>query len=151
MLRVIGLGNTLRGDDGVGPEVVRILQRDYAREFKDITDLGSDAISVFEKLLENIPILVIDCARMGMPPGSVRRWSAGDVYSAPSVHGLSLHGFDLADVWRMAKAMGAESDLIIIGVQPEKLEFNTGLSRPVRKSLPAIIQMVCEEAKKYES
>ena len=44
--------------------------------------------------------------------------------------------------------MGVENDLIVIGVEPEKMEFNTGLSGAVKKSIPAILQIVEEEAKK---
>jgi hydrogenase maturation protease len=150
MLKVIGLGNSLRGDDGIGPEVIRILQRDHATEFKEVIDAGSDAWTVLLTLMENHPVLVIDCARMGLDPGSIRRWSAGDERFDLAAHGLSLHGFNLADVWQMARAMGVRHAPVIIGVQPETLEFNSGLSVPVRDSLPAVVHMVREEAKKYE-
>jgi len=55
----------------------------------------------------------------------------------------------LADVWKMAQGMDIENDLIVIGVEPEKMDFNTGLSDTVQKSIPTIIKMVKEEAKRY--
>ena len=151
MLSILGVGNRLRGDDGIGPEVVHVLQTAHDNEFSEIMDVGSDAMTILEKLLTNKPVLVIDCARMGLSPGSIRRLSACDAAMDLSAHGLSLHGFTLAEVWQMARAMGVHNELIIIGVQPEKIEFNTGLSQAVRKSIPAIIYMVREEAKKYAS
>jgi Ni,Fe-hydrogenase maturation factor len=45
--------------------------------------------------------------------------------------------------------MGVDADLIVIGVEPDKIDFNTGLSTAVQNSVPAIIKMVREEAKKY--
>jgi len=151
MLRVIGLGNRLRGDDGIGPEVVRILQENHAAEFSEVIDAGADALTILQTLLEHQPVLVIDCARMGLPPGSVRQWSAGDACFDLSAHRLSLHGFNLADIWQIAKALGVRVSFNIIGIQPGTLEFNCGLSEPVRKNLPAIVNMVREEAKKYAS
>jgi hydrogenase maturation protease len=149
MLRVIGLGNILRGDDGIGPQAVQILQDRYRSEFSEISDAGSDPFSILEKLVENKPVLVIDCARMGLAPGSIKRFVPGEAEFDTAADGLSLHGFNLAEVWQMAKAMGTDADLIIVGVQPDKVEFNTGLSRAVQDRLPTIVKMVREEAKKY--
>ncbi len=149
MLKVIGLGNSLRGDDGIGPLIIQNLLNDENDDPVELCDAGSDPFSILEKLLQPEPVLVIDCARMGLKPGSVRKISAKDNGFLESKYGLSLHGFNLADVWKMAQSMGVENDLIVIGVEPEKMDFNTGLSGTVKKSIPTVIQMVKEEAEKY--
>ena len=149
MLKVIGLGNSLRGDDGIGPQIIKNLLNEEAGNYYDLCDAGSDPFAILEKLLQPEPVLVIDCARMGLKPGSVRRISAKDSGFLESTYGLSLHGFNLADVWKMAQTMGVENDLIVIGVEPEKMAFNTGLSVAVQKSIPTIMKMVNEEAEKY--
>ena len=149
MLKVIGLGNSLRGDDGIGPLIIQNLLNDENDGPVELCDAGSDPFFILEKLLQPEPVLVIDCARMGLKPGSVRKISAKDNGFLESKYGLSLHGFNLADVWKMAQSMGVENDLIVIGVEPEKMDFNTGLSGTVQKSIPTVIQMVKEEAEKY--
>ncbi len=149
MLKVIGLGNSLRGDDGIGPQIIQNLVNEGAGNYYDLCDAGSDPFDILEKLLQPEPVLVIDCARMGLKPGSVRRISAKETGFPESTYGLSLHGFNLADVWKMAQTMGVENDLIVIGVEPEKMNFNTGLSVAVQKSIPTIMNMVREEAEKY--
>ena len=139
----------LRKFDGVGPEVIQSLLLKHKNDNIELCDAGSDPFSILEKLLQPEPVLVIDCARMGLEPGSIRRISARESGFIESRYGLSLHGFNLADVWKMAQTMGVENDLIVIGIEPEKIEFNTGLSRAVENSIPTVIKMVEEEAEKY--
>ena len=63
--------------------------------------------------------------------------------------GLSMHGFSLAEVLKMAQSIGVEPDVTIVGVEPKEIKFNTGISREVEKSIPTIMRMVMEEAKSY--
>jgi hydrogenase maturation protease len=149
MLKVIGLGNSLRGDDGIGSEVIKKLLTETNKANFELYDAGSDPFSILEQLLQSDPVLVIDSARMGLKPGNIRRISAKKSGFIESEFGLSLHGFNLADVWKMAQSMGVKNDLIIIGIEPEKIEFNTGLSPAVKKCIPIVVKMVEEEAEKY--
>jgi hydrogenase maturation protease len=146
MLKVYGLGNILRGDDGIGPFVIRKLQEGDADIFKELKDAGSDPFLILENLLESDPVLVIDCAKMGLKPGCVRRISARNHGFPAKNFDQSLHGYRLSNLWQLARKMGVKNDLIVIGVEPQSLEFNTGLSAVVINSIPAILQMVREEA-----
>jgi hydrogenase maturation protease len=116
-----------------------------------LEEIGSDAFTLLEYLLHPEPILIIDCARMGKTPGSVIKISAEDIASYHTEVGISLHGFSLAEIYQLAKSVGTVSKMTIIGVEPKNIEFNTGISKEVEKSIPAIIKMVREEAKKYEA
>jgi hydrogenase maturation protease len=86
---------------------------------------------------------------MGKDPGTVKKIVTKDFNLVPGNVGMSLHGYSLAEVWQIARSMGAERELAIIGVEPEKVEFNAGLSEVVKKSIPIILEMVAEEAKRY--
>jgi hydrogenase maturation protease len=86
---------------------------------------------------------------MGNEPGTVQKILTKDSEFRSTNIGLSLHGYSLAEVWQIARSMGVDKDLTIIGVEPDSIQFNSGLSEVVKKSIPIIIQMVVEEAKKH--
>jgi hydrogenase maturation protease len=149
MLKVIGLGNILRGDDGIGPVIIQKLEEKKSSESIKLCDVGSDAFMILDQLLEPGPVLVIDCAKMNKEPGSLTRISIREKGIVPANVGVSLHGFSLAEIWQMARAIGCPDDLIIIGVEPKRLSFNSGLSAEVENTIPTIIDLVLKEAKKY--
>jgi hydrogenase maturation protease len=149
MLKVIGLGNILRGDDGIGPVIIETLEKRKISDPVQLCDAGSDAFRILDHLLGTEPVLIIDCARMGEKPGTVQKIIAKEIDLIPEEVGMSLHGYSLAEVWQLAQSIGAEKDLTIIGIEPEKIQFNSTLSDVVKKSIPTIIKMVEEEAKKY--
>ena len=149
MLKVIGLGNLLRGDDGIGPVIIEKLGEMNQSLPLQFYDAGSDAFTVLDHLLGSEPVLIIDCARIGKKPGSVQKILIKDNKNLPINLGISLHGYSLMEVWQIACSMGVKNDLLVIAVEPKSVEFNTGLSEDVKKSIQTILQMVAEEAKKY--
>ena len=149
MLKVIGLGNILRGDDGIGAVIIKTLEKRKISEPIQLCDAGSDAFAVLDHLLGLDPVLIIDCAKMGEIPGTVKRILTEDIKTLPSNVGMSLHGYSLAEVWQLSRSMGFDQELVIIGVEPESIRFNTGISEVVKNSIPTIIKMVTEEAEKY--
>ena len=116
VLTIIGLGNILRGDDGIGPVIIEQLEGEIPPLKTKILDAGSDAFMVLEKLLEPGPVVVIDCAYMGEEPGQVRRIRVKDAGLLLEQFGLSMHGFSLAEVLKMAQSIGVEPDLLGLAV-----------------------------------
>ena len=148
MLKVIGLGNILRGDDGIGPVIIQQLEESKNSLLIQLCDAGSDAFTILDQLLESEPVVIIDCARMGKKPGTVQKILVKNIKNLPVNLGMSLHGYSLTEVWQIARSMGVDNDLSVIGVEPDSVQFNSGLSEVVKKSIPLILQMVAEEAKK---
>ena len=141
MLKVIGLGNILKGDDGIGPVIIEELEKSELSVPIQLCDAGSDAFTILDHLLGSEPVLIIDCARMGKDPGTVQKIKTEDIERIPADVGMSLHGYSLAEVWQIARSMGTPKDLSIIGVEPEKVQFNSDLSEVVKESIPIIIEI----------
>jgi len=148
MLKVIGIGNLLRGDDGIGPVIIQYLEGMCDSLSIQLFDVGSDAFTILDHLLGSEPVLIIDCARMGKRPGSVKKIFATDKEFLTTNIGMSLHGYSLAEIWQIAKSMGVNNTPSVIGVEPSSIEFNSGLSEVVKNSIPIVLRMVAEEAKK---
>jgi hydrogenase maturation protease len=149
MLKVLGIGNTLRGDDGIGSVVIEALQKENLPESIQLFDIGSDAFSIIDHFENEQPVLVIDCAQMGKEPGEVIKFDVKDENLPILDKAISIHGFGFSDVYKMAKNLYENIQCTIIGVQPKSLEFNTGLSEEIKNKIPSIIKMVIEETNKH--
>lgn len=149
MLKVIGLGNELRGDDTIGPAIIRELRERNLPVSLDLINAGADAFTLLEHLIADTPVLIIDCARMGKSPGEVVKFNINDARFKAIENSVSLHGFGFSEVLAMAGKIGKVADCTVIGVEPKTVEFGKELSDEVRARIPSIVQMVIEEAKNY--
>ncbi len=149
MLKIISLGSELRGDDSIGPAVVNKLRSMDLPESVKLIDAGADAFTVLEHLMAKDPILLIDCAQMGMKPGEFLRFKINNLNINSFEKSISLHGFSFGEMFRMAEQFAPIPDCSIIGVEPKSIEFGQKLSEEVKQSLPSIINMIIEEAQKY--
>jgi hydrogenase maturation protease len=149
MLKVIGIGNTLRGDDGIGPVVIEELKKRDLPESIQLIDVGSDAFSIIDHFENNQPVLVIDCAQMDKEPGDILKFDVNDENLPILDKAISIHGFGFSEVYKMAQGIYEDIQCSVIGVQPMSIEFNTGLSEEIKNKIPLIINMVLEENKKH--
>ena len=146
MLKVIGLGNLLRGDDGIGPLVIEKLLKLKSIPAK-LIDAGSDAFTILDHLSGTDPLLIIDCARMDKEPGEICTFNISEANIGYIDKTVSLHGFGFGEVYQMAREIGPVAPCKIIGVQPKEISFNAQVSDEVKKSIPKIIELVNKEAK----
>ena len=148
---VMGLGNLLVSDDGVGSHVVKILlESSILPHGIEIIDAGTASLDVLELFNENDKIIVVDAVRAGHPPGTLYRFNARDVRSGPAIS-MSLHQMSLLESLHMADLIGkAPKEVIIIGVEPEDMSYSTELSPVIKEKLPEIIQHVKECVQQYD-
>ncbi|MHB2153476.1 hydrogenase maturation protease [Calditrichota bacterium GD2] len=148
MMKIIGLGNRLRGDDGIGPVVLDSLKKKDIPIPLQFIEAGSDAFTLLEHLNASEPMIIVDCADMGFEPGTVKVFDVNDHFAMQHDF-ISLHGFSFAEVLSLAQAMGPIAPCKIIGVQPATIEFGQPISRAVNKALPEILNLIIEEAQAY--
>jgi len=118
---VIGIGNLLLSDEGIGIHVVRALMR-RGREFPgvDLLDLGASGMELFHKIAGRRKAILIDCALMDEAPGTIRRFTPDEVRSRKEVSALSFHEGDLLDVLDLSKRVGeCPEEVVIFGIQPQ--------------------------------
>ena len=146
---VLGLGNTLRGDDGVGSAVIASLQTEQSLPPEvDLLDAGTPGLDIVLLLEGYRRALIVDAANMGCAPGQWRRFAAESLMLENGNGGLqgTLHNAGLVEALQLANALNtAPPELIIYGVQPENLDWTVGLSEAVREAIPAIQRAVLNE------
>lgn len=142
---IVGVGNPLRGDDGLGPTAIKILEA--MRLPKDVVVQEASPYSLLSVEFENYDkVVLIDAVKRGGKPGTLHYLRL----KPESLEGefktvFSLHEANLSEILRLKKKMGALSrEIIVVGCEPLCLE-GLELSKPVRKHLPEIIYKVLLE------
>ena len=128
---MLGLGNPLMADEGIGIYLLERLQ-EFAGEFSDVDfiDAGTGGLSVLHQMEGRRRAFFIDCAYMGEPPGAIRRFAPEEVRTAKMLAHQSLHEADLLRIIAMSRQLGrAPEEIVIFGIQPERVETGSGLSR----------------------
>jgi hydrogenase maturation protease len=143
---VLGVGNLLMADEGVGPHAIAALARDYeiAPEAA-LIDGGCSAMELLDDMAGADLLLIIDAVASGSAPGSVVKLEGGDVPRFFTTK-LSPHQVGLCDVLATLAIMDeAPKETIIIGVEPAKLRLDMELSPEVSAALPRVLHEVVHE------
>jgi hydrogenase maturation protease len=147
-LLVLGLGNVLCGDDGLGAVAVHLLDRQYrAPEGVEVLDGGTLGLSLLPRLEQAHEAILVDAIRAEGPPGALVRLEGDDV--APAVASrLSVHQVGVVDLLEAARWCGCyPSRLILLGLVPQSLELGVGRTPAVQAALPGLVARVVEEAR----
>jgi hydrogenase maturation protease len=146
MTLVLGLGNLLCSDDGLGIAAVEDLVRTYRLppgvRALDGGTLGLSLLHCFE---DGDDAMLIDAVAADRPPGTLVRLDGAQV--APAVRDrLSPHQVGVADLLDALRLLGRlPRRLILLGLVPESLAFGVGLSRVVARRIPDLVAAVVDE------
>lgn len=130
---VAGIGNMFLGDDGFGPEVVRLMS---APEHVRIVDYGIRGLHLVYELLNGYEALVlVDALPTGGEPGEIRVLEVGREHLEDS-GGLDAHSMNPTAVLAHLVALGGELPrTYVVGCTPKSTEESIGLSEPVAAAL----------------
>jgi len=141
---VLGLGNPLRGDDGIGAAVVSWLSQRPLPPDVVALDGGTPGLELVLTLADYPRVLVVDAADLKRAPGQWTRLTREQV--RPAGGQLSLHQAGLAEALALGDELGTlPAELTVYGVQPEQLNWAPGLSPAAQAAVPVVGQAVLEE------
>jgi hydrogenase maturation protease len=148
-LLILGLGNLLCSDDGLGALVVqRIAESRVVPDGVLVLDGGTLGLSLLPYLEDAERAILVDAIQADGPPGSLIRLTGDDVGPAVAAR-LSVHQVGVSDLIEAARWRGRiPPTLVLLGVVPETIELGVGLSAPVRAAVGELMAMVCEEARR---
>lgn len=151
---VIGLGNPILGDDGVGWQVADALERRLAADPRaraqigpiEIDHLSVGGLRLMERLVGYERVVLVDASRDDGPVGTVRVRPMSDVDSRLAGHLDSAHDATLAAALDAAAALGASlpRELTVVTISAERVEeFGEALTPPVAAAVePAVDAIV---------
>ena len=130
-MRVLGVGNIDRGDDGAGRQTARLL-RHMLLERAEVVELDGEATAILSKFENADAVYVIDACVSGAPAGTVHRFDAGEGPLPEAFSDVSTHGFGLAAAVELARTLGQlPPRTIVYAIEGESFEPGAPLSRDV--------------------
>ncbi len=151
---VVGLGNPLMADEGVGTVLVDELSKLAAAgklpsETIEYYDGGCGGMYLLHTIAERKKAILIDCCLMGTEPGTIKRFTPDDVNSVKKMAHLSLHEVDILKVIELAKQLGqCPEEIVIFGIEPVKIEPQMHLNELIKAKLDDYIAEIFKELKK---
>jgi len=149
MTLVIGCGNLLREDDGVGIRAVRLLKARKLPEGVRVVEAGCPGLGLLDLLAGSERAVIVDAVVSGAPPGTLHRFGPG-VLPERNWLPLSLHGVNLVDALALGRTAAPEQlpgSITIFGVEIARRGMGEGLSPEVEAALPELVEMILSELK----
>jgi hydrogenase maturation protease len=150
---VLGLGNTLLGDEGVGVHIIQQMQQDHAGT-EDITylDGGTLSFTLAGYIEEAGNLIIIDAAQLNSSPGviSVYEGEAMDQF-VTSNRNKSVHEVNITDILCLAHLTGHLPERrALIGIQPRLIDWGDTLSEPVAQAIPHVCKITRDLILRWE-
>lgn len=142
---VLGVGNILLGDEGVGVHVVKELEKRDLPENVRLVDGGTGGFNLIGIVAEADVLIVVDTLDTDAGPGSIFRMTPEDIRRPDPAMRTSIHDIGLIDALDLAAMSGYRPRTVIIGVTPERIDWGTELSERLAEVVPAAVDRVLQE------
>lgn len=134
------------GDDGIGGRVIQVLAGLPLPPNVEVLEGGTPGIGMIPLIGGRERLIIVDAADMDLEPGTVARFQPDDIRLVDGSDQWSLHSLGLKEALDLAQKLGiAPAKIVILGVQPARLDWGEGLSLEVEKALPALVEAVLKE------
>ncbi len=148
---VIGLGNVILSDEGVGVHALRgvreMLGDSPELTFVDGGTLGLELLSIASGASR---LLLLDAVNVGAPAGTLARFDREQLASLTT--GSSAHELGVADLLSALRMLGSEPrDIVLLGLQPQATSLGTTLTSPVAEALPGLVLAAAQEIRCWQS
>ncbi len=143
---VIGVGNTMRRDDGIGIVAVERLGDRIAGDAVELVTMDGESTRLIEAWAGAERAVVVDAMRSGEPAGTVRRIEVGRDALPSWTPGASSHHVGLAEAVDLGRALDRlPAHLVIYGVEVHDVSPGEGLSPAVEHAVPELVERLAAE------
>lgn len=146
-IAVIGIGNILLRDDGIGIHVIYEMQKERQQEHIDLVDGGTSIFDLLDFFVKNDKLILVDSLKGGHPPGTVYKVTPEELGGYIKANS-SLHDVQVLDILNSVKLMEHFPEVIIIGVEPKEIFYDMELTPIIKDQIPKIIEIIKEELSK---
>ncbi|MBN1495724.1 MAG: hydrogenase maturation protease [Spirochaetes bacterium] len=143
---VMGIGNLLLGDEGLGVHAIRELQNMKLPDDVELLDAGTAFINALSYIGDVHKLVIIDAIQEGKRPGAVYRIQIK--HDSCMNYSTSIHGISIIDMMKIVQGPSPDS-VTVFGVEPEYIGWGMELSDTIKGSMPLLIEAVCREITTY--
>ena len=141
---ILGIGNILMRDDGVGVRAIEALRQVPLPDTVELLDGGTFGADLLDEIANRRKLIVLDAMGTDAAPGAVLRLSGADLWQEQEA--LSLHEFGLVETLKMARQLGcAPAEVVVFGVQPQEIALSLELSPAVAAAIPRLVEQILAE------
>jgi hydrogenase maturation protease len=153
MIAVIGIGQSLRGDDGAGLAAVRLWRVTHASTAQApnirVELVENPGIGLLYLLEGNDTAILVDAVQSGAKPGKLHCLVESDIAAFLDDAG-SAHGWGVAETLALGRLINPEdlpTKLVLIGIEAGGMELGEDLSPEVAAALPKVVRLIEERIK----
>jgi len=146
-IRILGVGNVLCTDDGLGPYMIKVLESLYEfPEGVEVIDLGTPGMDLTPYLADARMVIVIDTVRGDEAPGTLRLLRDREVVSTPPPSRMSPHEPGLREALMATEfSDSSPEEILLVGVVPESTGQGTKLTAAVGGAIDKVVATVIDE------
>ena len=144
---IVGCGNPLARDEGLGPCAVERLREHGLPEGVEAVDVGTDLLAELPRLADAGRVLIIDAMEAGGEPGTIYRMTLDELLErAVEAEWRGAHDLSLVSTLRLAQLSGTHlPPIVVFGVEPTKVALGEGLTRAVAAAMDDLLAAVLAE------
>ncbi len=144
-ITILGIGNTLMGDDGVGVTVARDLSTGITHPNINVVIGGTAGMGLVKHFRDSDIVIVVDSIATGAEPGAIFKFNP-DEAGVSSLRSNNIHGMGVAYLVTNARLAGANPEVIVFGVQVGDVRpRDDALTPPVAAAANRVCELVLEE------
>ncbi len=142
---VLGVGNILLSDEGVGVHAIEAMKgRDLPPDV-EVLDGGTASLELLNIIANRDKVIIIDAVEGGGEPGTIYRFTPDDI-KYHSVTFTSLHQISLLETLTDAKYLGImPKTVIILGVEPKEMGLGLEMTPELSAVIPRVVELVMAE------
>jgi hydrogenase maturation protease len=145
---VLGIGNILLRDEGVGVRVIERMRDMSLPENVELVDGGTAGADLLDVLAERHKVIIIDAMQSDSEPGAVVRFTAEDLLR-PDQPTTSLHELGIAETLIMTRQLGCQPrEVVVFGIKPKNVNSGLELSEEIAALVPKVVELVLAEIAK---
>ena len=149
-IAVLGIGNLLQRDEGVGVHLIQRLEKEYTfSPHISLIDGGTMGTDLLPYLEQNDKIIIFDAVNFNEAPGFIGIIENDDILRRLNTK-LSIHHLGLTDVLSSARLLDIEpSQIYLIGIQPKNIEMGTDLTDEINQRLSKMLEVAVKKLNEW--
>ena len=142
-IAVVGIGNNLLQDDGVGIHALQYYETHHADAGVRCLDAGTVGLALMDRLSNLHGLVAVDAMRLGKPPGTVTVLQGEDMDRHLRNHHGSVHELGLSDILDALRLCGdLPAYRALVGIEPEQMDWGTEPTQTVAAAIPSATERI---------
>lgn len=144
---VLGVGNLLLTDEGVGVHLIQKLREMEIDERIELVDGGTSILDFIPQAEDVSKLIIVDAIKLGGKPGTTYKICVDDSLLKGAKGMTSLHQLGVVETLAIAQKMGKLPHTVIIGIEPKEISYGLELSPEVEREMGKMVNLILDEVR----